>query len=41
MTEDKVEGFNAGGDDYLSKPLTGALYIKLSNMLQGISTWNV
>ena len=22
MTEDKVEGFNAGGDDYLSKPFS-------------------
>jgi hypothetical protein len=26
--------------DYLSKPLTGALYIKFSNMLLGISTWD-
>jgi len=38
MTEDKVEGFNAGGDDYLSKPFSiEELQLRIKALLKRIN----
>lgn len=38
MTEDKVEGFNAGGDDYLTKPFsTDELAVRVKALLRRVN----
>lgn len=38
MTEDKVEGFNAGGDDYLSKPFSiEELQLRIKALLKRVN----
>lgn len=38
MTEDKIEGFKAGGDDYLTKPFsTEELFLRVSALLKRIN----
>jgi DNA-binding response OmpR family regulator len=41
MTEDKVEGFNAGGDDYLTKPFSSdELAVRVKALLRRVNIGN-